>query len=206
MSSALQISESAIKSVLETLQIPSLSEHFALYIQHIDLSSQPKQVAFTFPFPYEGLAAESQALVQETLSQHFSDKEWQITIRSKIQPHKAANAIKPFNGIKNIIAIASGKGGVGKSSTSVNLALALKGLGAKVGLLDADIYGPNLALMLGVPEGTRPEVEAQKYMIPLRAQGIQSMSMSYVTTEETPIVWRGPKASGAFSQLLSTTL
>ncbi len=143
----------------------------------------------------------------EKLSSHFpSVPYWNINFHSQIKAFRAANDVKAFNGIKNIIAVASGKGGVGKSSTAVNLALALKALGANVGLLDADIYGPNLALMLGVPEDTRPEVEAQKYLVPLKVQGIQSMSMSYVATESTPMVWRGPKASGAFSQLMGTTL
>jgi len=108
--------------------------------------------------------------------------------------------------IKHIIAVASGKGGVGKSTTAVNLALALEREGAKVGLLDADIYGPSQGMMLGVPEGRRPEVRDEKFFVPIKAHGIQAMSMSFLITESTPMVWRGPMVSGALQQLLGQTL
>ena len=109
-------------------------------------------------------------------------------------------------GIRNIIAVASGKGGVGKSTTAVNLALALEREGARVGLLDADIYGPSQGMMLGVAEGRRPEVKDGKFFLPIKAHGIQSMSMSFLITESTPMVWRGPMVSGALQQLLTQTL
>jgi len=108
--------------------------------------------------------------------------------------------------VKHIIAVASGKGGVGKSTTSVNLALALAKQGAKVGIVDADIYGPSLPMMLGVADGTRPRIVDQKYFIPVEAQGIKSMSMGYLATDQTPMVWRGPMASGALLQILTQTL
>lgn len=108
--------------------------------------------------------------------------------------------------VKHIIAVASGKGGVGKSTTSVNLALALAKQGAKVGMVDADVYGPSLPMMLGVSDGTRPEVFEQKFFIPVEAQGIKSMSMGYLATEQTPMVWRGPMASGALLQILTQTM
>lgn len=111
-----------------------------------------------------------------------------------------------MNGVKKIIAVASGKGGVGKSTTSVNLALALQKEGAKVGLLDADIYGPSQQVMLGVAEGTRPEQQGQEYLLPVMAHGLQTMSMGYLVTEKTPMVWRGPMAGGALTQLLTQTL
>ncbi len=102
--------------------------------------------------------------------------------------------------------MASGKGGVGKSTTAVNLALALDREGARVGLLDADIYGPSQGMMLGVAEGRRPEVKDEKYFVPIKAHGIQAMSMSFLITEKTPMVWRGPMVSGALQQLLGQTL
>lgn len=108
--------------------------------------------------------------------------------------------------VKHIIAIASGKGGVGKSTTAVNLALALVAKGNKVGIVDADIYGPSLPMMLGVAEGTRPEVVDDKFFVPVEAYGVQSMSMGYLVTEQTPMVWRGPMASGALLQILNQTL
>lgn len=107
-------------------------------------------------------------------------------------------------GVKRIIAVASGKGGVGKSTVSANLALALAAEGHTVGLLDADIYGPSQGLMMGVPEGTRPNV-AGEYLEPIEVHGLQVMSMSFVTSDRTPAVWRGPMASGALQQLLAQT-
>ncbi len=107
--------------------------------------------------------------------------------------------------IKYIIGVASGKGGVGKSTTAVNLALALAANGAKVGILDADIYGPSVPMMLGLPDGTRPQVEEEKYFLPVPAHGIVSMSMGYLVTEQTPMVWRGPMATGALMQMLNQT-
>ena len=109
--------------------------------------------------------------------------------------------------VKNIIAVASGKGGVGKSTTAVNLALALSAEGARVGILDADIYGPSQPQMLGVGQ-RRPDVvgeQGKQQMLPIIAYGIQSISMGYLVTEETPMLWRGPMATGALQQLLMQT-
>jgi ATP-binding protein involved in chromosome partitioning len=110
-------------------------------------------------------------------------------------------------GVKKIIAVASGKGGVGKSTTSVNLALALAAEGKRVGILDADIYGPSQSHMLGVGL-RRPEivlVDGQQKMKPIEAHGIQSISMGYLVTEQTPVMWRGPMATGALLQLIQQT-
>lgn len=109
--------------------------------------------------------------------------------------------------VKNIIAVASGKGGVGKSTTAVNLALALAAEGVRVGILDADIYGPSQPHMLGIGQ-RRPEIAGEagkQQMLPLLAYGIQSISMGYLVTEETPMLWRGPMATGALQQLLMQT-
>jgi ATP-binding protein involved in chromosome partitioning len=111
-----------------------------------------------------------------------------------------------MNAIKHIIAVASGKGGVGKSTTAVNLALALKARGATVGLLDADVYGPSQQTMLGVAPGTRPEQQGGQYLLPVMALGLKTMSMGYLVTERTPMVWRGPMAGGALTQMLEQTL
>jgi ATP-binding protein involved in chromosome partitioning len=108
-------------------------------------------------------------------------------------------------GVSHIIAVASGKGGVGKSTTAVNLALAMDRAGAKTGILDADIYGPSQGMMLGVADGRRPEIRDQRQFVPIRAHGIEAMSMSMLTDERTPMVWRGPMASGALRQLLEQT-
>ncbi len=108
--------------------------------------------------------------------------------------------------IKHIIAIASGKGGVGKSTTAVNLALALKVMGERVGLLDADIYGPSQQLMLGIPSDQRPEQQGGEYLLPVEAYGLKTMSMGYLVNDRTPMVWRGPMAGGALTQMLEQTL
>ncbi len=110
-----------------------------------------------------------------------------------------------LKGVKRIIAVASGKGGVGKSTVAANLALALKQHGMQVGLLDADIYGPSQPLMLGVETGKQPEQAGEQGFEPIIAQGIQTMSMGYLVSESTPMVWRGPMASGALQQLLFQT-
>ncbi|WP_229808892.1 iron-sulfur cluster carrier protein ApbC [Salinicola rhizosphaerae] len=111
-----------------------------------------------------------------------------------------------MEGIKHIVAVASGKGGVGKSTVAANLALAMAAEGYRVGLLDADIYGPSQARMLGLAEGTRPEVIDDKSMKPVMAHGIQAMSMAFMVDISQPMVWRGPMVSGAFQQLLNQTL
>ena len=110
-----------------------------------------------------------------------------------------------FAQVKHIIAVASGKGGVGKSTTAVNLALALDREGAAVGLLDADIYGPSQGMMLGVAPGRRPEIKEEKLFVPIKALGLKTMSMSFLVDENTPMVWRGPMATGALQQLLAQT-
>ncbi len=107
--------------------------------------------------------------------------------------------------IKNIVAVASGKGGVGKSTTAMNLAFALSKEGMRVGILDADIYGPSQPLMLGVVSA-HPEVTEQKKMKPVMAHGLQTMSIGYLVGDKTPLVWRGPMATGALIQLLNDTL
>ena len=109
-----------------------------------------------------------------------------------------------MNQVKHIVAVASGKGGVGKSTTAVNLALALKARGLSVGLLDADIYGPSQQIMLGIPESLQPE-QSEGMLLPVEAHGLASMSMGYLVAQKQPMVWRGPMAGGALQQMLEQT-
>jgi ATP-binding protein involved in chromosome partitioning len=141
-----------------------------------------------------------------TLSEMLAGYTVEIQIHQRIQPHPSPKKLPSLAGVRNMIAIASGKGGVGKSTTTVNLALALAAEGARVGVLDADIYGPSQGMMLGVAPGRRPETTEEKYFRPIVSHGIQSMSMSYLVDENTPMVWRGPMVSGALQQLLNQTL
>lgn len=110
-----------------------------------------------------------------------------------------------IEGVKQIVAVASGKGGVGKSTVTVNLALAMAARGKRVGLLDADIYGPSQAQMLGIAPGTRPRMIDESTMAPIEAHGIKAMSMAFMVDVETAMVWRGPMVAGAFQQLLNQT-
>ena len=112
--------------------------------------------------------------------------------------------LKPHPRIANVIAVGSGKGGVGKSTTTVNLALALQRLGVRVGVLDADIYGPSVPLMLGL--SGRPESTADKKIIPMRALGVDTMSIGYLVEDDSPMIWRGPMATQALTQFFNDTL
>ena len=126
------------------------------------------------------------------------------TVYSKIIAHSVQMGVRLLPGVKNIIAVASGKGGVGKSTTAVNLALALAQEGASVGILDADIYGPSQPQMLGLA-GQQPESRDGKSMEPLEAYGVQAMSIGFMVDVETPMVWRGPMVTQALDQLLGQT-
>ncbi len=122
----------------------------------------------------------------------------------KIPAHKPQGGLSPHPRIRNVIAIASGKGGVGKSTTAVNLALALQRQGARVGLLDADIYGPSVPAMLGL--AGRPDSPDNKSIEPLRAFGVEAMSIGLLIDTDTPMIWRGPMATSALTQLFNDTL
>ncbi len=126
-----------------------------------------------------------------------------LNITSKVVAHAVQRGVKLIPGIKNIIAVASGKGGVGKSTTAVNLALALAAEGASVGILDADIYGPSQPMMLGI--AGRPESKDGKHLEPMEGHGLQAISIGFLIDMDTPMVWRGPMVTQALEQLLKDT-
>jgi ATP-binding protein involved in chromosome partitioning len=126
-----------------------------------------------------------------------------VNVQMKIISHAVQRGVKLVPGIKNIVAVASGKGGVGKSTTAVNLALALAAEGASVGVLDADIYGPSQPIMLGIRG--RPESRDGKSLEPMEGHGIQAMSIGFLIDPDTPMVWRGPMVTQALEQLLNET-
>ena len=134
----------------------------------------------------------------------FGVEEVEIELLTKIRRHGVQRNLQPIPGIKNLIAVASGKGGVGKSTVAANLALALAGEGASVGILDADIYGPSQTQMLGLG-GKVPETEDGKMMLPLRAYGLQVMSMGALIDADEPMIWRGPMVTSALNQLATQT-
>jgi len=127
----------------------------------------------------------------------------EIDVSWEIASHSVQGGMNPLEGIKNVIAVASGKGGVGKSTTAVNLALALQKEGARVGVLDADIYGPSVPRMLGI-DG-KPESTDGKSLEPMGGHGLQAMSIGFMIDEETPMIWRGPMVTQALEQLLRDT-
>ena len=126
-----------------------------------------------------------------------------VNIGSKIVPHAVQRGVQLLANVKNIVAVASGKGGVGKSTTAVNLALALAAEGASVGLLDADIYGPSQPMMMGI-EG-RPDSVDGKTMEPMENYGVQVMSIGFLVEQDNPMIWRGPMVTQALEQLLRQT-
>lgn len=158
--------------------------------------SSGKRISVTLGYPAQGM----QAQLTEQLSAFLGVDDIELDIGFSATPGRG------FGQVKNVVLVSSGKGGVGKSTTAVNLALALDAEGAKVGLLDADIYGPSQGMMLGVAEGRRPDIKDGKFFDPIRAHGIKAMSMSFMITDKTPMVWRGPMASGALQQILGQTL
>lgn len=162
------------------------------------------QILFGYPLPERLKLEMSETLKSFFLEQEgFSQVEIEFSFRVKAHAYNQTTA-RPLNAVKNMIAVASCKGGVGKSTTAVNLAYAFSLMGAKVGLLDADVYGPNLPHMLGTVE--KPIVTPEKKFEPVLADGVAVMSLGYLVDVNTPMIWRGPMASKAFEQLLFDTL
>lgn len=162
-------------------------------------------IELQLPFAWQsGFEALKEALSSELISLTGA-KATAWSLRHKIATLKRVKNQPGINGVKNIIAISSGKGGVGKSSTAVNMALALAAEGAKVGILDADIYGPSVPNMLGT-EQQRPSSPDGKHMAPIEAFGLATNSIGYLVTDDNAMVWRGPMASKALMQMLQETL
>ncbi len=198
--SELQV-ETAIKEIID----PHLEQDLVASkcVKSINISKGAVTVEITLGYPAKGYIDELTSRLKEKIQAIEGVTETTINILTKIVSHTVQKGVKPIEGVKNIIAIASGKGGVGKSTTAVNLALALQAEGANVGILDADIYGPSQPRMLG---GTKkPESADGKSLEPIVQHGIQSMSIGYLIEEETPMIWRGPMVTQALEQLLNDT-
>ena len=202
------IIRSQVEDALKGYQDPYLNTDLfsAGAVKDIQINGSDVNVELLLHYPSEYLKNGICQMLQFSLQNVEGVETATVNLNWEVQSHKAHENLDNIKNVKNIIAVASGKGGVGKSTTSVNLALALAADGARVGILDADIYGPSLGMMLGVAEGTRPDAEQEKFFKPVIAQGIQSMSMAYLITDKTPMVWRGPMVSGALQQLITQTL
>ncbi|MBZ2169889.1 iron-sulfur cluster carrier protein ApbC [Marinobacter sp. F4216] len=204
-----QISEQALQAAIKEYRDPYLGKDlYELGAVKALESSESGEVKLVveLPYPSAGIAGALKQLVAVALENVDGVESADVQVGQKIHSYKVQKDLPSVPGVKNIIAVASGKGGVGKSTTAVNLALALQAEGARVGILDADIYGPSIGMMLGVPEGKRPDTRENKYFVPMPVHGLQANSMAFVVTEKTPMVWRGPMVSGAVLQLLQQTL
>lgn len=156
------------------------------------------------PFPASRYAEELSRRLREHLEPVAGGRTLSIDVGWRVQSHAVKRNLKPIQSVRNIIAVASGKGGVGKSTTAANLALGLAYDGAAVGLLDADIYGPSQPLMMGLPS-EQPTSPDQRTMIAPVAYGVKVMSIGFLIDAEQPMVWRGPMVTQALVQLLETT-
>jgi ATP-binding protein involved in chromosome partitioning len=172
-------------------------------IKSIELDGNDCRVDIQLGYPAAGYFDELKQEVQAALAAIEGIGQIEVSVSSHIKSHAVQQNLKPLEGIKNIIAVASGKGGVGKSTTAVNLALALQAEGASVGILDADIYGPSVPRMLGCKG--QPESADGKSLEPMVGHGVQSMSIGYLIEEDTPMIWRGPMVTQALEQLLNDT-
>ncbi|GAB2618895.1 iron-sulfur cluster carrier protein ApbC [Novilysobacter erysipheiresistens] len=159
-------------------------------------------VSITLGLPVAGLRDELHAALTALLQQHDLGLA-RLELQQRINSHAVQPNLSPLTNVRNLIAVGSGKGGVGKSTTAVNLALALAADGAKVGVLDADVYGPSVPMMLGL--AGKPDSPDGKTIEPMRAHGIEAMSIGFLVEQDTPMIWRGPMATSALTQLLNET-
>lgn len=199
------IGQAELESVVKQYIDPYLDQNLfdMKAVDSLEESDGAVTLKIVMPYASEGIQGAMKQILENNLENIAGVSKARVDVSTNILAHKAQNNLKSLENVKNIIAVASGKGGVGKSTTSVNLAISLAQEGAKVGILDADIYGPSVGMMLGFPDGTRPKTLDNKFFIPLEAHGIQAMSMAFLVTDDTPMVWRGPMVSGALQQLLT---
>ena len=171
-----------------------------------EVRAGPDEVAveLALGFPCADYERELRPALQEHLAPALAGARWSLSLHAEIVPHAVQKTLKPLDRVKNIVAVASGKGGVGKSTTAANLALAWAAQGARVGLLDADIYGPSQPQMMGLG-GQRPTSPDGRQLIPLSAYGVAVMSIGFMIDVEQPMAWRGPMVTQALTQLLGDT-
>jgi ATP-binding protein involved in chromosome partitioning len=198
--------ETAIRESLSTYPDPYLDQTLgeAKAVRAVRLRDGVLTAELQFGFPCADYGGELLPPLQKLLSPLLDGARLELALHAQITSHAVQRTLKPLAGVKNIVAVASGKGGVGKSTTAANLALAWSHQGAKVGLLDADIYGPSQPLMMGLA-GQKPVSADGKHMTPLRAHGVEVMSIGFMIDPEQPMVWRGPMVTQALTQLLGDT-
>jgi len=198
------ISEAQVQAVLKQLVDPNTTKDFVATrsVKNIKLAGDDVSLDIELGYPGRSQFEPIRRQVVQALKQAGAAGV-SVNLTSRVVPHAVQRGVKLIPGIKNIIAVASGKGGVGKSTTAVNLALALAAEGASVGMLDADIYGPSQPMMLGI--SGRPESKDGKSLEPMEGHGIQAISIGFLIDVDTPMVWRGPMVTQALEQLLRDT-
>jgi ATP-binding protein involved in chromosome partitioning len=199
------ITEADVQACLATVVDPNTGRDFVSgkAVKKIVVSDAGIVVELALGYPAKSQHESMKKLVQQAIGTLPGAGRVNVTISTKVVSHAVQRGVKLIPGVKNIVAVASGKGGVGKSTTAVNLALALAAEGASVGVLDADIYGPSQPMMLGI--AGRPESIDGKTLEPMEAYGIQAMSIGFLIDPDTPMVWRGPMVTQALEQLLKDT-
>ncbi|HHH44613.1 MAG TPA: iron-sulfur cluster carrier protein ApbC [Gammaproteobacteria bacterium] len=200
-----EVTQQQVESKLQEYIDPYLETDLvsAKAVRNIMVEGDQVVVDVVLGFPVGGYKDELAAKLKDMIESLDGVSQARINVNTAIQAHSVQKGVKTISGIKNIIAVASGKGGVGKSTTATNLALALSADGATVGVLDADIYGPSQPRMLGI--SGQPESKDGQTLEPLMSYHLQVMSIGFLVDEETPMIWRGPMVTQALQQLLNDT-
>ena len=198
--------ESGVSKFLKSIELPGIGRKIGDVgqVRDVKASDDAFEAEIELGFPAESRHAAFAEHVAELVRAETGAADVRIGFSTQIVAHGVQRNLKPLENVRNIIAVASGKGGVGKSTVSVNLALALAAEGAAVGLLDADIYGPSQPQMLGLA-GQAPTSDDGKTMHPLEGHGVQVMSIGFLVDADQPMIWRGPMVTSALNQLLHQT-
>jgi ATP-binding protein involved in chromosome partitioning len=204
-SSMSDLSEARVRELLAGIVDPNSGADLvtAGAVRGVGVSGDRVSVDIQLAYPALGWQAQLGDLVRETLESDPAIASAAVGVSSRVFAHQVQEGLSPLPNVRNVIAVASGKGGVGKSTVAANLALALHAEGATVGVLDADIYGPSQPRMLGV--SGRPDTADGKTIEPKANHGIEVMSIGFMVEEDTPMIWRGPMVTQALQQLLNDT-
>ena len=199
------VSAEQVEETLKSVQDPNTGKDLvaAKSVKDVKVDGDKVSIEIELGYPAKSMREEMAKQINDAVCTLGGIGDVDVSIGWNIQAHSVQKSLKPMENIKNVIAVASGKGGVGKSTTAVNLALALSQEGANVGVLDADIYGPSQPRMLGV--SGQPNSPDGKSLEPMENHGLQAMSIGFLIDEETPMIWRGPMVTQALEQLLNDT-
>ena len=203
----MSFTDADVQGALKKLTDPNTKKDFVSgkSVKNVKVEGNDVSLDILLGYPAKSVWGEIKTLVEDHLRQSLPGAgKITASVSSKVVPHAVQRGVKLVDGVKNIIAVASGKGGVGKSTTPVNLALGLAAEGARVGILDADIYGPSQPTMLGITG--RPKSKDGQTIEPMEGHGLQAMSIGFmIEGEDAPMIWRGPMATQALDQLLRQT-